>query len=122
VSVDGGICMERKAVDGEAPLAFGKRDFFVISKAFSETPHIMTNPWTERDLAGYGMDCSLVKCAVFLKEEFPVRVCENVLPVAAKDVILRQILRIHNLKYEGGVLPCKSPFSCWWRWLAFFSD
>jgi len=68
VSVDGGIGMKRKSVDGEAPLAFGKRDFFVISKAFSETPHIMTNPWTERDLAGYGMDCGLVKCAVFLKE------------------------------------------------------
>jgi hypothetical protein len=60
--------MERESVDGKAPLAFGKRDFFVISKAFPKTPHIMTSPWTERDLAGYGMDCGLVKCAVFLKE------------------------------------------------------
>ena len=68
MSVDGGVCMERKSVDGEAPLAFGKRDFFVISKAFPKTPHIKTNPWTERDLAGYGMDSGLVKCAVFLKE------------------------------------------------------
>ena len=60
--------MEREFVDGEAPRAFGKRDFFVISKAFTETAHIMTGPWTERDLAGYGMDCGLVKYAVFLKE------------------------------------------------------
>jgi hypothetical protein len=60
--------MKRESVDGEAPFALGKRYFFVIAKALAKTPHIMTSPWTERDLAGYGMDCGLVKCAVFLKE------------------------------------------------------
>jgi hypothetical protein len=35
VSVDGGVGMERESVDGEAPLACGKREFFVISKVFT---------------------------------------------------------------------------------------
>jgi hypothetical protein len=60
--------MKRKAVDGETPFALGERDFFVISKAFPKTPDIMTSPWTERDLAGYGMDCGVIKRAVLLKE------------------------------------------------------
>ena len=56
MSVDGGIGMKKNPVDREAPFAFGKRDFLVISKSFTEAPHILTGPWTEGNLAGYGMD------------------------------------------------------------------